>query len=125
MKKILQQSKIQFKAAPLPIHTTVPTAEGITMDDPQVYLEKMSAFSRMLRLKGLLTSPSETADACRILIEIGLEDKQSVKKALSAIYAKSREEQLIFEQVFDSFFISEEAMRKQAAEQAQKEAEMR
>ena len=94
------------------------------MDDPQVYLEKISAFSRMLRLKGLLTSSSETADACRILIEIGLEDKQSVKNALSAIYAKSREEQLIFEQVFDSFFISEEAMRKQAAEQAQKEAEM-
>ena len=94
------------------------------MDDPQVYLEKISAFSRMLRLKGLLTSSSETADACRILIEIGLEDKQSVKNALSAIYAKSREEQLIFEQVFDSFFISKEAMRKQAAEQAQKEAEM-
>ena len=94
------------------------------MDDPQVYLEKMSAFSRMLRLEGLLTSPSETADACRILIEIGLEDKLAVKNALSAIYAKSREEQLIFNQVFDSFFISEEAMRKQAAEQAQKEAEM-
>ena len=59
------------------------------MDDPQVYLEKISAFSRMLRLEGLLTSPSETADACRILIEIGLEDKLAVKNALSAIYAKS------------------------------------
>ena len=94
------------------------------MDDPQVYLEKMSAFSRMLRLKGLLTSPGETADACRILLEIGLEDKSLVKSALSAIFSKSREEQLIFDQVFDSFFISEEAMRKQAMEQAQKEAEM-
>lgn len=100
------------------------TAEVITMADPQVYLEKMSAFSRMLRLQGLLASPQETADACRVLIEIGFEDRQLVRQALSAIYAKSREEQLIFERVFEGFFISEEAMRKQAAEQAQKEAEM-
>lgn len=100
------------------------TAEDITMADPQVYLEKMSAFSRMLRLQGLLATPQETADACKMLIELGLEDKQQVKQALSAIYAKSREEQLIFDRVFDSFFISEEAMRQQAAEQAQKEAEM-
>ena len=94
------------------------------MADPQVYLEKMSAFSRMLRLQGLLASPQETADACRVLIEIGFEDRQLVRQALSAIYAKSREEQLIFDRVFEGFFISEEAMRKQAAEQAQKEAEM-
>ena len=94
------------------------------MADPQVYLEKMSAFSRMLRLQGLLASPQETADACRVLIEIGFEDRQLVRQALSAIYAKSREEQLIFERVFEGFFISEEAMHKQAAEQAQKEAEM-
>jgi len=94
------------------------------MDDPQVYLEKMSAFSRMLRLHGLLASPQETADACRMLIEIGFEEKQLVKNALCAIYAKSREEQLIFDRVFDGFFISEDAMRRQAAEQAQKESEM-
>ena len=94
------------------------------MVEPDIYLEKMSAFSRMLRLQGLLASPQETADACRVLIEIGFEDRQLVRQALSAIYAKSREEQLIFDRVFDGFFISEEAMRKQAAEQAQKEAEM-
>ncbi len=94
------------------------------MTDPQVYLEKLSVFSRMLRLQGLLASPQETADACRILTEIGFEDKKLVKQALCAIYAKSREEQLIFERVFDGFFISEEAMRQQAKEQAEKEAEM-
>ena len=40
------------------------TAEDITMVDPGVYLEKLSAFSRMLRLEGLPVSPKETADAC-------------------------------------------------------------
>ena len=99
-------------------------AEDTTMDDPQVYLEKISAFSRMLRLHGLSCGPQEVADACKILIEIGFEDRELMCQSLCAIYAKSREEQLIFQQVFNSFFISEEAMRQQAAEQAQREAEM-
>lgn len=100
------------------------TVEGITMGDPAVYLEKLSTFSRMLRLQGLSASPQETVDACRILLETGFEDKQLVREALCAIYAKSREEQLIFQRVFDGFFISEEAMRQQAQDQMQREAEM-
>ena len=94
------------------------------MDDHHVYLEKLSAFSRMLRIQGLTVSPQETADACRILIEIGFENREAVHQALRTIYAKSREEQLIFDRVFDGFFISEEAMRQQAKQQAEKEAEM-
>lgn len=100
------------------------TAEDITMDDQQVYLEKLSAFSRMLRMQGLNVSPQETADACRILIEVGFEDRDTVHQVLRTIYAKSREEQLIFDRVFDGFFISEEAMRQQAKEQAERETEM-
>ena len=64
--------------------------EDITMDDHHVYLEKLSAFSRMLRIQGLTVSPQETADACRILIEIGFEDREAVHQALRTIYAKSR-----------------------------------
>ena len=94
------------------------------MGDPAVYLEKLSVFSRMLRLAGLSVSPKETADAARILISLGLSDREQVKTALRTVYAKSREEQLTFDQTFDGFFISEEAMRKQAKEQMQREAEM-
>ena len=94
------------------------------MDDHQVYLEKITAFSRILRIQGLSASPQETADACRVLTDIGFDNRPLVKQALSAIYAKSREEQLIFDRFFDGFFISEEAMRQQAKEQAAKEAEM-
>ena len=100
------------------------TAEGIIMDDPEVYLEKLSAFSRMLRLQGLSVSPKETADAADILIALGLEDREQVKTALRTVYAKTREEQLTFDRVFDGFFISEEAMREQAKQQAQREMEM-
>ena len=109
----------------MPITNAAATTAGdITMDDPAVYLEKLSAFSRMLRLEGLSASPQETLDACRILLEIGFEDKNLVREALCSIYAKSREEQLIFQRVFSGFFISEEAMRQQAQEQMQREAEM-
>lgn len=94
------------------------------MDEPQVYLEKLSAFSRMLRLEGLIVSPQETQDAARILIDLGLADRTRVKTALRTVYAKSREEQLTFDRCFDSFFISEERMRQQAKEQQQREREM-
>ena len=99
------------------------TAEDITMVEPGVYLEKISAFSRMLRLEGLPIGPSETADACKLLTEIGFEDRKTVKIALRTVFAKSREEQLAFDKVFDGFFITEEAMRKQAKEQMEQEAE--
>ena len=94
------------------------------MGDPGVYLEKLSAFSRMLRLEGLSVSPKETADASQILIALGLEDRRQVRTALRTVFAKSREEQLTFDRVFDGFFISEEAMRQQAKEQMEREAQM-
>ena len=94
------------------------------MDDPQVYLEKLSAFTRMLRLSGINATHQETADACAILLKLGFEDRETVRLALGSIYAKTREEQLIFERVFDGYFISEEVMWEQAKQQAQREMEM-
>ena len=94
------------------------------MADPGVYLEKISAFSRMLHLEGLPVSPQETADACKVLIALGMENREQVKTALRTVFAKSRDEQKTFDRVFDGFFISEEAMRRQAKEQMEKEKEM-
>lgn len=94
------------------------------MTEPDVYLEKLSAFSRMLRLEGLTVSPKETEDASRLLIDLGLYDREQVKTALRTVYAKSREEQITFDRVFDGFFISEEKMRAQAKEQMEREKEL-
>ena len=94
------------------------------MADPGVYSEKLSYFSRMLRREGLTVGPQETADACQILVHLGLEDREAVKTALRTVYAKSREEQLTFDRVFDVFFISEEAMREQAKRQMAREQEL-
>ena len=94
------------------------------MTDYQVYLEKISVFSRMLKLEGLPVSPKETEDACKVLISLGLENRETVKTALRTVFAKSREEQLSFDRVFDGFFIPEEAMREQAMRRMEKEREM-
>ena len=94
------------------------------MTDPGVYLEKLSLFVRMLRLEGLTAGPGETADAARILIALGFEDRETVKTALRTVFAKSRDEQLLFDRVFDGFFLSEEAIQQQAAEQQQREAQL-
>ena len=75
------------------------------MADPGVYLEKLSAFSRMLRLEGLPVSPKETGDACEILVKLGFADRNMVKTALRTVFAKSREEQHIFDRTFDGIHI--------------------
>ena len=94
------------------------------MAEPGIYLEKLSAFSRMLRLENLSVSPRETEDAARLLIGLGMDDRERVKTALRTVYAKSREEQITFDRVFDGFFVSEETMRRQAKEQLQREQEL-
>ena len=94
------------------------------MDEPTVYLEKLSCFSRMLRLEGLPVSPKETADAAQILTHLGFQSRERVKTALRTVFAKSREEQLAFDRTFDSFFIPEEAMRQQAKQQQEREMQM-
>ena len=94
------------------------------MADPGVYLEKLSAFSRMLRLEGLIVSPQETSDAASILTVLGFGDRDRVKTALRTVFAKSREDQAIFDRVFDGFFISEEEMRRQAQEYMKREQEL-
>ncbi len=81
------------------------------MTDSAVYLEKLSAFSRLLHMEGLPISPQETADACKILIDLGLADREMVKTALRTVYAKSREEQNTFDRVFDNFFLPEDLIR--------------
>ncbi len=103
--------------------TAAVAAEGITMDEPGVYLEKLSCFSRLLSKQGLTVSPKETADAAQILISLGLEDRQTVKTALRTVYAKSREEQLVFDRVFDGFFLSEEAIKQQREQRRQQQEE--
>ena len=95
---------------------TAAAARGITMAEPDVYLEKLSAFSRMLHLENLSVSPKETEDAARLLIALGMDDRERVKTALRTVYAKSREEQITFDRVFDGFFLSEEQIRRQAKE---------
>jgi uncharacterized protein with von Willebrand factor type A (vWA) domain len=93
------------------------------MDEPGVYLEKLSSFSRLLSKQGLTVSPKETADAAQILITLGMEDRQTVKTALRTVYAKSREEQLVFDRVFDGFFLSEEAIKEQREQRRQQQEE--
>ena len=86
-----------------------------------VYLEKLAEFSALLRREGLAVGLQETADACRLLSELNLEDRETTRDALQAVYAKSREEQAVFRRAFDGFFVStekREAFRRQREEEA-------
>lgn len=94
------------------------------MTDPGIYLEKMAHFSQLLRREGLVIGTRETEDACRVLLALGMEDRDVVKTALRTVFAKSREEQAGFDRVFDLFFVSEEQMRQRALQQTQQQAQL-
>ena len=93
-----------------------------------VYLEKLSEFSALLRQEGLPVGVQETADACEILAALDLTSRTAVRGALQAVYAKSREEQAVFQRAFDGFFVSAEkrdALRRQHEAEAREMARRR
>ena len=92
------------------------------------YLEKMAEFSALLRREGLSAGPQETADACEILSCLDLRQRGTVRTALQAVYAKSREEQAAFQRAFDGFFVSvekRELLRRRHEEEAREFARRR
>ena len=94
----------------------------------RVYLEKLAEFSALLRQEGLAVGVQETADACQVLTELPLTDREMVRCALQTVYAKSREEQTVFQRAFDGFFVSierREALRRRREEQARELAQRR
>lgn len=93
-----------------------------------VYLEKLVEFSSLLRQEGLAVGIQETADAGRILSCLDLTDRETVRGALQAVCAKSREEQAVFRRAFDGFFVSverREALRRKHEEEARELARRR
>lgn len=93
-----------------------------------VYLEKLAEFSALLRREGLAVGLQETADACEILTVLDLAERETVRLALQAVYAKSREEQAVFQRCFDNFFVSlerREAIRRKQEAEAQELAQRR
>ena len=60
----------------------MPTAAAADTTMADVYLKKLTAFSRILRREGFAVGPAETADAARILTELGMDDKALVQTAL-------------------------------------------
>ena len=86
--------------------------ERTAMAESGVYVEKIARFARLLRQAGLAVGTQETADACRVLSVLGFEDREQVRTALRTVFAKSREEQILFDGAFDGFFVSEEELRR-------------
>lgn len=93
-----------------------------------VYLEKLAEFSALLRREGLAVGIQETADAGQILSCLDLTDRETVRGALQAVYAKSREEQAVFRRAFGGFFVSveqREALRRKHEAEARELARRR
>ncbi len=94
------------------------------MTDYTVYLEKLSEFSAILRHEGLAVGLQETADAGTVLSTMQMENREAVKSALRAIYAKSQAEQTVFDRCFDGYFVSAEQKRLQREQMLKEQQEL-
>jgi len=98
------------------------------MTSENVYIEKLSEFSALLRQEGLTVGLQETADACEVLQAFDLTDRAVVRDALCAVFAKSQQEQSAFYRAFDGFFIGldqKEALRRKHQQEAEELAQRR
>ncbi len=64
----------------------------------------LTDFIRALRAAGAPVSSAEAIDAANTLSLIGFEDRQRMKDAFGLVLAKSEEEKLIHDQMFETFF---------------------
>ena len=95
---------------------------AITTDN--IYVEKLTQFAQLLRQEGLPVGLGESEDACRLLTELGLEDRETVKAALRTLFAKSQQELGVFDRTFDRFFVSVEQKQHNILEQLRQQEEL-
>ena len=84
-------------------------------------IENIVSFLNNLRDQGLLVGIAEADDTIRLLTQIGLEDRETVKSALKVTLAKTPKEQRIFDTEFDDFFIGKQESFVQHSQQIEKE----
>lgn len=56
------------------------------------------------RRAGLSVSPAEAIDALRAMVQVGVDDRASLKLALSQVLAKRRSDRELFSEVFEAYF---------------------
>ncbi|MGZ5969342.1 MAG: VWA domain-containing protein, partial [Polyangiales bacterium] len=72
--------------------------------DPDGALRVVLELVAVLRRHGLPIAPPEVVDATRALATLGLDDRPTVKSALSATLVKRTQDQSTFEAIFQRFF---------------------
>ena len=64
----------------------------------------LTGFVRALRAAGADASTAETLDAARAMALVGFADRETLKASLAVALAKSQDEKLICERVFEQYF---------------------
>ena len=78
--------------------------------------ENLAVFAGLLRQEGLPVGTTEMIDALLALQKIDLSSRDAFKTALQATLVKSRRDQLVFNRLFDLFFVPAEQHRHRAEE---------
>jgi uncharacterized protein len=85
--------------------------------------ENLALFGRLLRQEGLPVGAAEVIDALQALEEVDLTSRCDFKTTLQATLVKSRRDQVVFNRLFDLFFVPLEQHRQRAGEHQLQQAE--
>ncbi len=83
----------------------------------------LTDFIRALRAAGAPVSSAEAIDAARTLALIGYDDRQRMKDAFGLVLAKTEEEKIIHDQMFETFFRRKSSESTENATNTKKNAE--
>src|SRR2546421_217879 len=87
---------------------------GLPESGPPGFAPRILELADELRREGLAVGTSELLDAFQALRELSWTDQEDFREALAATLAKSQEDRLVFEIVFDRFFFR--AVEREAVE---------
>jgi uncharacterized protein len=65
---------------------------------------RLAGFIRALRLAGVPASPAEAIDAAQAMALIGFAERANLKASLAVVLAKSAEEKIMHDRIFDLYF---------------------
>ncbi|MFG1795616.1 VWA domain-containing protein [Nocardia sp. NPDC049149] len=87
---------------------TAPSQQGRSQQPPEVMTDRLVEFVTLLRDHGITAGPSETIDAAKAMLALGLSDRNRLRSGMAACLLRRNGQRAVFDQLFDLYFLTTE-----------------
>ncbi|MGW4365200.1 vWA domain-containing protein [Nocardia takedensis] len=92
-------------AEPEPTATVSPPVAAVSLPVSGAMTDRLVDFVGVLREYGITAGPSETVDAARAIVALGLSDPHRLRSGLAATLLRRDGQRAVFDQLFDLYFL--------------------